>query len=85
MAAAVASGSADAGLGIRAAANALGCDFIPLAEEQFDLVIPKSIFEGDHLNPLIETLENPEFKKAVESLPGYDISSMGSMKVILAA
>ena len=85
VAAAVASGSADAGLGIRAAANALGCDFIPLAEEQFDLVIPKSIFEGDHLNPLIKTLDNPEFKKAVQRLPGYDISSMGSMKVILAA
>jgi putative molybdopterin biosynthesis protein len=40
VAAAVANGSVDTGMGIRAAANALGLDFVPVAEERYDLIIP---------------------------------------------
>ena len=75
----------DAGLGIRAAASALNCDFIPLSNEQYDLVIPKIYFEGDHLQPLIRTLDNPEFRQAVQRLPGYDITVMGEERVISAS
>ncbi|HEY5997927.1 MAG TPA: molybdopterin biosynthesis protein, partial [bacterium] len=38
---AVQSGLADCGLGIRSAAVALGLDFVPLEEEEFDLLIPE--------------------------------------------
>ncbi len=44
VAASVANGSVDAGLGIRAAANALDLDFVPIAEERYDLIVP-----GRHL------------------------------------
>ncbi|RQD74043.1 MAG: molybdopterin biosynthesis protein, partial [Candidatus Syntrophonatronum acetioxidans] len=40
VAAAVASGAADTGMGILAAAKALGLDFLPLAEERYDIIIP---------------------------------------------
>ncbi len=45
VAAAVASGVADAGLGIRAAARALDLDFVPMAAEQYELVIPAEFYE----------------------------------------
>jgi len=37
------SGSADAGMGIHASAKMLGLDFIPLATERFDLIIPSEM------------------------------------------
>jgi putative molybdopterin biosynthesis protein len=53
VAAAIASGTADAGLGIRAAARALSLDFVPLAQERYDLVIPKDHYESEQLRPLV--------------------------------
>lgn len=79
VAAAVASGRADCGLGIAAAAKALELDFIPLYQERYDLVIPKEHAESDLLAPLFAVLENQEFRAAVSVLPGYDVSVMGNL------
>jgi putative molybdopterin biosynthesis protein len=79
VAAAVASGVADAGLGIRAAARALGLDFVPLAHEQYQLVMPKAHYEGVLLRPLLDLLHDDSFKTAVSNLPGYDIRPMGQI------
>lgn len=79
VAAAVASGRADCGLGIAAAAKALGLDFIALYQERYDLVIPKEYAESDLLLPLFEVLENQDFQAAVAALPGYDVSKMGNL------
>jgi len=81
VAAAVASGRADCGLGIAAAAKALELDFIPLFQERYDLVIPKEYADSDLLAPLFSVLENKEFRAAVSSLPGYDVSLMGKLIV----
>jgi putative molybdopterin biosynthesis protein len=77
VAAAIASGRADCGLGIAAAAQALGLDFIPLYQERYDLVIPQRYYEDKLLEPLLSLLHDPEFKTIVASLPGYDIDKMG--------
>jgi putative molybdopterin biosynthesis protein len=77
VAAAVASGRADCGLGIAAAAQALDLDFIPLFQERYDLVIPTQFIEDGLMKPLLETIRDPEFKKAVMALPGYDVGQMG--------
>ena len=58
VAAAIASGSADFGLGIRAAARALDLDFVPLTHEQYDLVIPKAYYESDLIRPFLDLLHN---------------------------
>ncbi|MFL7867343.1 MAG: substrate-binding domain-containing protein, partial [Anaerolineales bacterium] len=79
VAAAIASGRADCGLGIAAAAKALELDFIPLYQERYDLVIPKEYAESDLLAPLFSVLENEEFRAAVSALPGYDVSVMGKL------
>jgi putative molybdopterin biosynthesis protein len=79
VAAAVASGRADCGLGIAAAAQALDLDFIPLFQERYDLVIPKRFVDTELLAPLFGLLTDGGFRKAVSQLPGYDISIMGTI------
>ncbi len=79
VAAAVASGRADTGLGITAAAIALDLDFVPLFTERYDLVIPHDYLEGDLLAPLMKVIALKEFKGAISALPGYDVSEMGKV------
>ncbi len=79
VAVAVASGRADCGLGIAAAAQALDLDFIPLFQERYDLVIPKEHANGDLLAPLFGLLAGREFREAVSKLTGYDVSVMGTV------
>jgi putative molybdopterin biosynthesis protein len=79
VAAAVASGAADCGLGILAAARALDLGFIPLIRERYDLVIPKEHFESDFLSPLIDVIRSEEFRKEVESLGGYSTEAIGDV------
>lgn len=79
VAAAVASGRADVGLGIAAAAQALSLDFIPLFQERYDLIIPKRFYETPLLEPLFVVLQDPVFRQAVRELPGYDLTPMGTL------
>jgi putative molybdopterin biosynthesis protein len=79
VAAAVASGRADCGMGIPAAAQALELDFIPLFQERYDLIIPKVFAESDLLTPLFGLLKSQSFQNAVKALPGYDTSVMGTL------
>jgi putative molybdopterin biosynthesis protein len=77
VAAAIASGRADCGLGIAAAAQALGLDFIPLYQERYDLVIPRRFYDDPLMIPLLELLHEPSFRNAVAGLAGYNIEQMG--------
>lgn len=79
VAAAVASGRADCGLGIPAAAQALELDFVPLFHERYDLVIPQVHAESELLRPLFELLKSQLFQNAIKALPGYDTSIMGTL------
>lgn len=79
VAAAVASGRADCGLGIPAAAQALDLDFVPLFQERYDLVIPQVYAESDLLAPLFDLLKSQSFQNAVRALPGYDTGIMGQI------
>jgi putative molybdopterin biosynthesis protein len=82
VAAAVASGTADAGLGIQAAARALRLDFVPLAHEPYELAIPQAIYESDPMQPLLALLGDDAFRAAVAAMPGYDTSNMGATRLI---
>ena len=79
VAAAVAGGRADVGLGILSAARALGLDFVPLLTEQYDLVIPTEFYESDLLAASLALIRGDGFKKQVEALGGYDTSHMGEV------
>lgn len=77
VAAAVQSGAASVGLGISAAARALGLTFVPLFSERYDLAIPRRHWESELLAPLRRTLGDPAYRAAVEGLGGYDVRLMG--------
>ena len=79
LAAAIASGRADCGLGIAAAAQALDLDFIPLFQERYDLVIPRQHADSHLLAPLFGLLTGRGFRAAVSRLTGYDVSVMGTV------
>lgn len=77
VAAAVASGNADVGIGVKAAAVAMGLDFLPLEEERYDLVIPEHFISEGPVQVLLDLLRRPVLHRRVESLGGYDASNMG--------
>jgi len=78
-AAAVRSGTADVALGIKAAANALDLDFVPVEKERYDLCIPDNLFQGKLLQKLLSIIGSEEFRRQVELLGGYDASQSGSI------
>ena len=79
VAAAVASGSADAGLGIRAAAKALGLDFIGVVEERYDLGIPGEYYDTPFITRLLEVMSRQSFRDDVAALGGYDLRDCGQI------
>ena len=68
---AVASGAADAGLGIEAAARSRGLDFVPLVREDYYLVCLKTALEQEPVQALREVLRSPAWQERVGVLPGY--------------
>ena len=80
VAAAVASGLADAGLGVRSAAAALGLGFVPVEREEYDLVFHRDFFESEMGQHLVAVIRSAAFKRAVERLDGYDTTSTGRLK-----
>ena len=79
VAAAVLSQAADVGLGICAAARALGLEFIPVVTEQYDLIIPQVHFDAPNLGHLLEVINSPRFKARVDALGGYDTARTGTV------
>jgi molybdenum cofactor synthesis domain-containing protein len=75
----VLSGTADAGLAIYAAAQALGLEFLPVATERYDLVIPAVHFDGPMVQTLLEIISSKEFKNQVMALGGYDVRDTGTL------
>lgn len=73
----VASGIVDAGLGILSSAKALNLDFIPVAKERYDLVIPPLYLKEEKVQKVIETVRSKKFKEEVLRLGGYDVSKTG--------
>ncbi len=73
----VASGTADVGLGIMAAARALGLDFIPLLPERYDLVVPETTFADPRFQTLLAVIRSREFQEAAAALGGYDLKDCG--------
>jgi len=80
IASAVMTGIADTGMGILAAANTLGLDFIPLANERYDLAVPAEYVGLETISALLNIIRTDnEFRDSVLKLGGYDISDMGKV------
>ncbi|ARF12874.1 substrate-binding domain-containing protein [Sporosarcina ureae] len=75
----IASGYADVGVGIEKTARLIDVDFIPLIQEQYDLVLIKTA-ENEKLRELIvETLNSASFKEQLAAVGGYDLTKTGTI------
>jgi len=79
VAAAVAGGTADVGLGIYSAAAAMGLDFIPVAEERYDIIMSTAYYQSTEGQNLLGIIRSPEFKQEVEALGGYSCRDSGNV------
>ena len=79
VAAAVLSGRVDAGLAVRAAANALGLPFMPIGVEEYDLVIPRRFFDTDAVQALLDVIRGEAFRRTVEGMGGYGTKKTGQI------
>ena len=82
---AIAAGVADAGIVPRIVADAHGLDFVPLALERFDLVIPYEWLQDAWVARALETLKSRSFRRELSSLGGYDTTRSGQIVAELGA
>jgi molybdate-binding protein/DNA-binding XRE family transcriptional regulator len=75
----VAGGAADCGVALPAVARAHGLDFIPLAEERFDLIVAKDLARDERVVRLLDTLTGRGFRREIESLGGHIIRDAGRL------
>ncbi|MGN7386514.1 substrate-binding domain-containing protein [Sporosarcina sp. SAFN-015] len=75
----VASGFADVGVGIEKAATLVGVDFIPLVQEQYDLVMFKTPENEFVRKTILSILRSQDFQREIGALGGYDLSLTGSI------
>ena len=71
VAAQVASGEADCGMGVYSAAHAMGLDFIPVGEEEYDFVMRKDSLEMPEVKCFLKLLGSETFRKKLDELGGY--------------
>ena len=79
VAAAVASGAADAGIGIEAAARQYRLDFVPLVQEDYFLVCLRDALDQPAVAKLREALRDPAWQLGVAALPGYEVARAGEV------
>jgi molybdate-binding protein len=75
----VALGVADTGVALPEVARAYGLDFIPLAEERFDLIIAKEHAGDTRIVRLLETLGGRGFRREMEILGGHVTRDAGKL------
>jgi len=79
LAAAIKGDNADVGLGIKSSAKAMDLDFIPVAEERFDLVMSKEFYESAAGKVLLELINSTHFKAEIEAIGGYSCRDTGKV------
>lgn len=87
VAACVAAGRADVGLGIASAAHAQNLDFVPLTQENYWLVCLKSALDTPPIGQLLSVLQSQPWQQQINQLAGYqapaDCGQIQSLKLRL--
>lgn len=79
VAAVVASGDVDCGLGVYSAAKLMDLDFIPLGNEEYDFAVPAEFLNMDMVRKFVKVIRCDEFKRELDNLGGYDYSEIGEI------
>ncbi|MCH5344608.1 MAG: molybdopterin biosynthesis protein [Acetatifactor sp.] len=75
----IASGSADVGMGIYSAAKLYGLEFVPICIEEYDILIPDTVWETPMAQKFIEILKSDGFKNRILAMGGYTIDAPGEI------
>lgn len=75
----VISGQADVGVGIEKTARLVGVDFIPIIQEDYDLVIRKTSQNAMFIETLQNILRSADLRNELEAIGGYDLSRIGQV------
>jgi putative molybdopterin biosynthesis protein len=79
VAAAVATGAADAGLAVRAVAESAGLDWVPVVSEPFELALDPA--SGLAAEPLLAALGQSAIRARLVAMPGYDLTMSGESRI----
>ena len=79
VAAAIATGDAEAGLTLRVAAEAFRLGFVPVREERYDLVILQREMDSPPVRAMLDALNSSSFASEVSQLCAYDTAQMGQV------
>jgi putative molybdopterin biosynthesis protein len=79
VAAQVAGGEADCGMGVYSAAHAMGLDFIPVGEEEYDFAMRPDTYEMPEMKSFLRILAGDEFRAKLEELGGYSLENTGKV------
>lgn len=82
VAAFVASGMADAGLGVEVPAREFRLEFLPLQQERYFLLCDVRNLETPGVQDLLDTIRSADFRAAVEGLPGYAADDPGRIATL---
>lgn len=85
VAAYVASGMADAGFGVEAAARQFQLDFVPVASERYMLLTGRDTLAFPSVQELLRLLRGPEFEELTRALPGYRAERAGEIMELTEA
>ncbi|MGI5976135.1 MAG: molybdopterin biosynthesis protein [Candidatus Limivicinus sp.] len=79
VAAQIAGGSADAGMGIYSAAKLYDLDFLPICTEEYDLIIPDQAWDSPMVQQMLRTLKSEAFRERLLSMGGYTVENPGEI------
>lgn len=79
VAAQIAGGSADAGMGIYSAAKLYGLDFLPICIEEYDLLIPDGAYDTPLIQRLLAVLKSDAFRDKLMDMGGYTLDRPGQI------
>ena len=80
VAAQIAADSGDAGMGIYSAAHMYDLDFLPICNEQYDLLIPDSVWDTPTVQNLLRVLQSDAFRHKLEAMGGYHLEKPGTVR-----
>ena len=75
-------GIADVGLAIYPIARLFGLDFIPLVEEEYDLLVAREFTEETKFSMLMEAITSAELARRLQEFGGYNTDQTGKTKYV---
>jgi len=85
IAAFIASGMADVGVGVQTAAHRFSLGFIPLVRERYFLALPLAIMDDPLIKLVIDVVQSGYFRKVINGLAGYDSTDTGKILLLSEA